>query len=300
MGLDSIIGADEARKAYVADLMNKLSSSGSGLSTSEAEARLQQYGPNEILEKKINPLIKFLGNFWGTIPWMIEAAAILSAILGRWDDFAIIFLLLLMNGVVGFWQEHKADNAIELLKEKLAPTARVQRDGQWKALPSGELVPGDLVRIRLDEIVPADIKLIEGDFLQVDESSLTGESLPVEKKVSEVAFSGSIVRQGEMTAMVFATGMNTYFGRTAKLVELAKTQSHFRKAVIKIGGYLIILAIVLVTLVFIVATLRHESLLQTLQFALVLVVAAIPAALPAVLSVTMAVGAMELAKIRRP
>jgi H+-transporting ATPase len=296
LGSDSIIGADEARNASVADLMNNLSSNQSGLSTSEAEARLQQYGPNEILEKKINPFIKFLGYFWGTIPWMIEAAAILSAVLSRWDDFAIIFLLLLMNGVVGFWQEHKADNAIELLKDRLAPTARVQRDGQWKGLPSRELVPGDLVKIRLGEIVPADIKLIEGDFLQVDESSLTGESLPVEKKISEVAFSGSIVRQGEMTALVFATGMSTYFGRTAKLVELAKTQSHFQKAVVKIGDYLIVLALVLVTLIFIVATLRHESFLQTLQFALVLVVAAIPAALPAVLSVTMAVGAMELAK----
>jgi H+-transporting ATPase len=296
LSTDSNIGADEARKASVADLMDNLSSNESGLSTSEAEARLQQYGPNEILEKKVNPLIKFLGYFWGTIPWMIEAAAILSAILSRWDDFAIIFLLLLMNGVVGFWQEHKADNAIELLKERLAPTARVHRDGKWKGLPSGELVPGDLVRIRLGEIVPADIKLIEGDFLQIDESALTGESLPADKKISDVAFSGSIVRQGEMTGLVFATGMNTYFGRTAKLVELAKTQSHFQKAVVKIGDYLIILAIVLVTLVFIVATLRHESFLQTLQFALVLVVAAIPAALPAVLSVTMAVGAMELAK----
>ena len=294
--MDSIISADEARKASVADLMNNLSSTESGLSTSEADARLQQYGPNEILEKKANPLIKFLGYFWGTIPGMIEAAAILSAILSRWDDFAIIFLLLLMNGVVGFWQERKADNAIELLKERLAPTARVQRDGKWKGLPSGELVPGDIVRIRLGEIVPADIKLIEGDFLLIDESSLTGESLPVEKKVSDIAFSGSIVRQGEMTALVFATGMNTYFGRTAKLVELAKTQSHFQKAVVKIGDYLIILAGVMVILIFIVATLRHESFLQTLQFALVLVVAAIPAALPAVLSVTMAVGAMELAK----
>jgi H+-transporting ATPase len=296
LGINSIISADDARKASVADLMNNLSSNESGLSTSEAGARLQQYGPNEILEQKVNPLIKFLGYFWGTIPWMIEAAAILSAILSRWDDFAIIFLLLLMNGVVGFWQELKADNAIELLKERLAPNARVLRDGEWKGLPSRELVPGDIVRIRLGEIVPADLKLIEGDFLQVDESSLTGESLPVEKKVCDIVFSGSIVRQGEMTALVFATGMNTYFGRTATLVELAKTQSHFQKAVVKIGDYLIILAIVLVTLIFIVATLRHESLLQTLQFALVLVVAAIPAALPAVLSVTMAVGAIELAK----
>ncbi|MDD4448959.1 MAG: HAD-IC family P-type ATPase, partial [Methanothrix sp.] len=213
--MNPITGADEAKKKSVSDLMDSLSSSGRGLSASEAEARLQQYGPNEIIEKKINPFIKFLGYFWGTIPWMIEAAAILSAKLNRWDDFAIIFLLLLMNGVVGFWQEHKADNAIELLKKRLAPSARVLRDGKWNALPASRLVPGDLVRIRLGEIVPADLKLIEGDFLQVDESALTGESLPVEKKVSEVAFSGSIVRQGEMTALVFATGMNTYFGRTA-------------------------------------------------------------------------------------
>ncbi len=294
--MDSIISADEARNANAANLMSTLSTSEGGLSSSEAERRLQQYGSNEISEKKINPFIKFLSYFWGTIPWMIEAAAILSAILNRWDDFGIISLLLIMNGVVGFWQEHKADNAIELLKERLAPKARVQRDGQWKTLPSGELVPGDLVRVRLGEIVPADIKLIEGDYLQVDESALTGESLPVDKKVSEIAFSGSIVRQGEMTALVFATGMNTYFGRTAKLVELAKTPSHFQKAVVKIGDYLIILALILVTLVFITAALRHESLLQTLQFALVLIVAAIPAALPAVLSVTMAVGAIELAK----
>jgi len=294
--MDSIISYDEARKANVNELMERLSSHESGLSSSEAEARIQQYGPNEIIEKKVNPIIKFLSYFWGTIPWMIEAAAILSAILSRWDDFVIIFLLLLMNGVVGFWQEHKADKAIELLKKRLAPTANVHRDGQWKSLPSQELVPGDMVRVRLGEIVPADIKLVEGDFLELDESALTGESLPVEKKVPEVAFSGSIVRQGEMTALVYSTGMNTYFGRTARLVEVAKTQSHFQKAVVKIGDFLIILAVVLVAFVFIVAAFRHESLIQTLQFALVLIVAAIPAALPAVLSVTMAVGAMQLAK----
>jgi H+-transporting ATPase len=287
---------EDAASRSVEDLMKDLSSSRGGLQSSEAQVLAQKYGPNEIAEKRVNPLVKFLSYFWGPIPWMIEAASILSAALGRWDDFAIIFVLLLMNGAVGFWQEHKADRAIELLKKRLAPKARVKRDGRWQELASRDLVPGDIVRVRLGDIVPADIKLMEGDFLQVDESALTGESLPVEKKISDVAFSGSIVRQGEMTALVFATGMNTYFGRTAKLVELAKTQSHFQKAVVKIGDFLIILAIVLVTLIFIVATLRHESLLQTLQFALVLVVAAIPAALPAVLSVTMAVGAMELAK----
>jgi H+-transporting ATPase len=293
---DQIIDPKEAGKLSVELLIETLSSSANGLSSSEAASRLSQYGSNEIAEKKANPLLKFLSYFWGPIPWMIEIAAVLSAVIQRWVDFAVIFALLLVNAVVGFWQEHKASNAIELLKQRLAPKARVLRDGKWADIPSKNLVPGDVVRVRLGVIVPADIKLIEGDYLEVDESALTGESLPVEKHTSDVAYSGSIVRQGEMNGMVFATGMNTYFGRTAKLVEEAKTQSHFQKAVIKIGEYIIRLAIGLVILVIIVATLRHASFLETLQFALVLIVAAIPAALPAVLSVTMAVGAIELAK----
>ncbi len=149
---------------------------------------------------------------------MIEVAAILSAIIHHWEDFWIILILLLLNAVVGFWQEHKADNCIELLKQKLALKARVMRDGKWLRVPSRELVPGDIVRVRLGDIIPADIKLMDGDYLLVDESALTGESLPVEKHVSDVAYSCSIIRQGEMNALVVATGMKTYFGRTAKLV----------------------------------------------------------------------------------
>jgi H+-transporting ATPase len=276
--------------------LNKLSSSRNGLSSSDAQALLQQYGPNEITEKKVSPLLKFLIYFWGPIPWMIEAAVILSAVLQRWDDFGVIFALLLLNAVVGFWQEHKADTAIELLKQRLALKARVLRDGRWMEIAARELVPGDVVRVRLGVIVPADIKLIEGDYLQADESALTGESLPVEKKDGDVAYSGSIVRQGEMLGLVFATGMNTYFGKTARLVETAKTRSHFQTAVIKIGNYLIVMAVGLVSIVFLAAVYRHEKLLDTLQFSLVLIVAAIPAALPAVLTVTMAVGATALAK----
>jgi H+-transporting ATPase len=232
---------------------------------------------------------------------MIEVAVILSAIIGHWADFWIIFVLLLLNAVVGFWQEHKADNAIELLKQKLALTARVLRDGKWVQISSQELVPGDVVRVRLGEIVPADIKLMNGDggdagYLLVDESALTGESLPVEKHAADVGYAGSIVRQGEMDALVVTTGSHTYFGKTAKLVEVAETKSHFQKAVVKIGDYLIALAVALVTFIFLVALFRSESLLDTLQFALVLTVAAIPVALPAVLSVTMAVGAIALSK----
>jgi H+-transporting ATPase len=278
------------------ELLKKLSADKKGLSTSESKDRLQKYGHNEITEKKVSPAVKFLGYFWGPIPWMIEVAAILSAIIHHWEDFYVIFALLLLNAAVGFWQENKADNAIELLKQKLALKARVLRDGKWSEVPARELVPGDIVRVRLGDIVPADIKLTDGDYLLVDESALTGESLPVEKHLSDVAYSGAVVRQGEMNALVVATGMNSYFGKTAKLVAEAKTQSHIQKVIIKIGNYLIYLAIAMVALIFVAAFIRGESFPETLKFALVLLVAAIPVALPAVLSVSMAVGAVNLAK----
>lgn len=278
------------------NLFSKLISSGKGLGTSDAEERALIYGYNEIEEKRVNPVFKFLKSFWGPIPWMIEIAAILSAVIHHWEDFYIITALLLLNAVVGFWQEHKADNAIELLKKKLALTAKVLRDGRWIEVPARELVPGDVIRVRFGEILAADVKLLAGDYLEADESALTGESLPVHKNVGDVAYSGSIAKKGEMDAMVVATGMNTFFGKTAKLVEDAQTQSHFQKAVIKIGDYLIVLAIALVLLIFTVAMFRHESWISTLQFALVLTVAAIPVALPAVMSVTLAVGATALAK----
>lgn len=294
--MDRIISTEAAKNIPINELFQKLSSSEKGLSSAGAKERLEEYGPNEIPEKKVSPVVKFLSYFWGPIPWLIEVAAILSAIIHRWDDFLIIFALLLLNATVGFWQEHKAGNAIELLKQKLALKARVMRNGRWIDVYARELVPGDIVRVRLGMVVPADVKLTAGEYLLLDESALTGESMPVEKHISDVAYAGSIARKGEMNGLVIATGMNTYFGRTAKLVEEADTQSHFQKAVIKIGDYLIVLAIALVAVIFLVALFRHESLLQTLQFALILTVAAIPAALPAVLSVTMAVGATALAK----
>ncbi|NOX97816.1 MAG: plasma-membrane proton-efflux P-type ATPase [Nitrospirae bacterium] len=287
---------DALKKATVEDLFKKFSSGEKGLSSSETKERIQEYGYNEISEKHLSPLIKFLSYFWGPIPWMIEIAAILSVIIHHWADFWIIFILLLLNAVVGFWQEHKAGNAIESLKKRLALKARALRDGKWLEISARELVPGDVVRVRLGDIIPADIKLVEGDYLSIDESALTGESLPVEKHVADVAYSGAVIRQGEMDALVVATGMNTFFGKTAKLVEESRTVSHFQKAVVKIGNYLIVIAAFMVAIIFIVALFRHESFTETLQFALVLTVAAIPVALPAVLSVTMAVGAMALAK----
>ncbi|WP_226996613.1 plasma-membrane proton-efflux P-type ATPase [Thermococcus sp. 5-4] len=280
----------------VDDVLKALGTSIKGLSSEEAKKRLEKYGPNEIPEKKVNPIIKFLSYFWGPIPWMIEIAAVLSAVVKHWADFWIIVTLLALNGLVGFWEEHKAENVIEFLKQKMALKARVLRDGKWSVIPARELVPGDVIRLRMGDIIPADVKLIEGDYLTVDESALTGESLPVTKKVGDIAFSGSLVKKGEMTAVVIGTGLNTYFGKTVQLVESAETVSSFQKMVIKVGDYLIVISLILVSIVFLVAIHRHESLLEALRFSLVLTVAAIPAAMPAVLSITMAIGALNLAK----
>ena len=287
---------EDIRQASAKELLTSLESSPNGLAEAEAQARLEKYGYNEIVEKKTNPILKFLSYFWGPIPWMIEVAAALSAVIHHWEDFWIIFVLLLLNAIVGFWQEYKADNAIELLKQKLALQAKVRRDDAWRVMPARELVPGDIVRVRLGDIVPADLKLLEGDYLLADESALTGESLPVEKHVDDEAYAGSNVSQGEMDALVIGTGMHTFFGKTARLVQEAKTVSHFQKAVVKIGNYLIVLAVALVAVILLIALFRHENMVQVVQFALVLTVAAIPVALPPVLSVTLAVGAVALAK----
>ena len=287
---------DDLKTLPLAEVEKKLESAPGGLTRVEAQRRLAQYGPNEIKERKANPILKFLSYFWGPIPWMIEIAVVLSGLVQHWPDFFIILLLLVANGVVGFWEEREAGNAIAALKAKLATKARVLRDGKWINPAARELVPGDVIRLRLGDIVPADARLLDGDPVEVDQSALTGESLPATRKSGEVVFSGSIVRQGEIGALVYATGANTYFGKTAQLVQQAHTASHFQRAVLKIGNYLIVLAVALVAVIIAVAIFRGDPILTTLQFALVLTVAAIPVAMPTVLSVTMAVGARHLAK----
>jgi H+-transporting ATPase len=269
-----------------------------GLSASEAAQRLKRYGPNELAEEKVSLVRKLAGYFWGPIPWMIEAAALLSALVREWADLTIILVLLVFNAGVGFWQEYQAGNAIEQLKKRLALKARVRRDGKWQSIAARELVPGDLIRLRLGDIVPADARLITGTFLSVDQSALTGESLPVEKREGETVYSGSSVRQGEMTAQVTGTGMHTYFGRTAELAGSAGSVSHFQKAVLTIGDYLIYLTLGLVAVLILVGLHRQQPVLELLQFALILTVAAIPVALPAVLSVTMAIGALALSRMK--
>jgi H+-transporting ATPase len=287
---------EQAAALPLAELQKNLGTSPEGLSQEEAERRLAQHGYNEIPEEKANPFLRFFSYFWGPIPWMIEVAAILSALVQHWTDFGIILILLLVNAVVGFWEEYQAGNTIAALKETLALKARVKRDGLWTTISARELVPGDIIRVRIGDIVPADARLLDGDPVQVDQSALTGESLPVTRETDDTVYSGSIVKQGEIDALTYATGEDTYFGTTAHLVKTTHTVSHFQRAVLKIGDYLIVIALVLVVLILGVALFRGDNMLMTLEFALVLTVAAIPVAMPTVLSVTMAIGARLLAQ----
>ena len=269
-----------------------------GLTASQAAERLARYGENTLTERHVSALERLARFFWGPIPWMIEAAAILSAAVGHWEDLAVILAMLLVNAGVGFWQEFKADNAIALLKKRLALRARVRRDGVWKDIEARLLVPGDLVSLKLGGVIPADVKLAGEGYLSVDQSALTGESLPVDKKSGDDVYSGSIAKLGDMVGVVTATGMDTYFGKTAGLVQQAASVSHFQRAVLKIGNFLILTTIGLVAVIGFAALFRHDPLLETAQFALILAVASIPVALPAVLSVTMAVGAERLARLK--
>ena len=287
---------DDLKTLPLAEVEKRLESSPEGLTQAEAAKRLTKDGPNELPEKTTNSLLKFLSYFWGPIPWMIEIAVILSGVVKHWPDFFIILVLLCSNAGVAFWEERAAGNAIAALKAKLATKTRVKRDGKWATPPARELVVGDVIQLKQGDIVPADTRLLDGDPMSVDQSALTGESLPVTRKPGDAVFSGSIVRRGQSNALVYAIGATTYFGRTAQLVEQAHTVSHFQKAVLKIGNYLIVLAVCLVAIIIGFAIYRGDPILSTLQFALVLTVAAIPVAMPTVLSVTMAVGARLLSK----
>ncbi|MCB1084982.1 MAG: plasma-membrane proton-efflux P-type ATPase [Chlamydiia bacterium] len=276
-----------------------------GLSSEEVKKRQEEHGKNILEMKEKSIYLRLLSFFWGPIPWMIEIAAILSGLLQRWPDFIMIVALLLINAALGFFQEFKASNAIEALKSKLALKARVLRDGSWQTLPAKELVPGDVIQVKLGNIIPADLKLVSGEYLSVDQSALTGESLPVDKKVGDTAYSGTTVKLGDMVGEVAAIGLETFFGKTAKLVASAKSRSHFQEAVMKIGHFLIFLTLGIAAILFILSLFRLEvthtlnlTLGNLFIFLLVLIIAGIPVALPAVLSMTMAIGASRMAKMK--
>ncbi|NOY74656.1 MAG: plasma-membrane proton-efflux P-type ATPase [Kiritimatiellaeota bacterium] len=286
------------------ELLATLKADRNGLSQVEIEKRLEECGRNAIVAKTEPAWLKLLKFFWGPIPWMIEIAAVLSLLAKDIDDFLIISFMLVFNAVIGFWEEHKASNALDALKKGLALKARALRDGNWSEIDASELVPGDVVRLRLGDVVPADCKLVDGEYISIDQAALTGESLPVNKKIGDAAYSGSIAKQGEMIAIVTATGGDTFFGRTANLVAQAGNESHFQQAVMRIGNFLIAVSVFLCLVLSVVVLYRDHmhgtidiaELLRLVKLVLILAIASIPVAMPAVLSVTMALGALAMSK----
>jgi len=269
-----------------------------GLTKEEVQNRVLKYGYNELNEKQVSWFSRLFKRFWGPIPWMIEVAAVLSAMVYRWEDFTIIVLLLLVNAIVDFYQESKALNAISILKKKLARKAIVLREGVWSEIDAKELVPDDIIKIKIGDVVPADVALLSGsEFVLVDQSALTGESLPVRKKIGEGLYANAIIKQGEMVAKVTKTAKNTYFGKTVGLVAKAQNEevSHFQKMVIKVGNFLIILTLLMIGIIVYHGVQTNQPTVELLIFALVLTISAIPVAMPAVLTVTMAIGAQVLA-----
>lgn len=267
--------------------------SSSGISSAEAARLLSQYGPNALLEAKKHPIRDFLKRLWGPIPWMLEAVVMLQFVLKKYDEALIIATLILFNAVFSAWQEKRSTDALAMLRQRMQLTARVRRDGQWQTLPAEQLVPSDVIHIRMGDLLPADVQLLDGR-LQLDQSALTGESLPVEAAGGGNGYSGTIVQHGEATAVVTATGARTRFGRTAELVRAAKYQTNLEKVIFLITRSLILLDGTLALTVVAYALWFRLPLLEILPFALILLVASVPVALPATFAIATALGAREL------
>ncbi|KAI8373921.1 plasma-membrane proton-efflux P-type ATPase [Choanephora cucurbitarum] len=280
-----------------------------GLTSAEVAERLAKFGPNELPERKRNPIIKFLLYFTGPIAYLIEIACIIAAVVGDWLDFGIILALLFINALIGFIEEAKAESALDALRQTLALKTRCWRNGELVEIGVKELVPGDIIVLRIGDIIPADAKLlglgVNGEIneteLQIDQSALTGESLPVSKKKGSTVYSSSIVKQGQNLAVVTKTGVNTFIGRAANLIAITNEEGHFQKIIAKIGNVLIWSTIVLVLIILVYQLVAFRGTPDgdwkvVLERCLVLTVAAIPVGLPTVMSVTMALGAKQLAK----
>jgi H+-transporting ATPase len=274
------------------NVYSSLNSSKDGITENEATKRISLYGYNEVSEKKESNIIKFLKKFWNPVAWMLEITVVITFILKKYDDMYIILFLLIFNSIVGYTQESRANNALELLKKKLSVKAVVLRDRSWKVINSSLLVPGDVVHIKLGDVVPADAKIINGN-VEVDQSALTGESLAVERKSPDLIYSSSIVRRGECDAIIVATGENTFFGKTAQLVRTAKAASHMENLIMRIVRYLIIVDVSLVIILAAYSILINISLSDVLPFILVILIASVPVALPATFTIAMAIGALE-------
>jgi plasma-membrane proton-efflux P-type ATPase len=267
----------------------------SGLTRAEVDTRRKENGYNEVAQKKGHPVLMFLGKFWGLSAWMLELIMVLSAVLRKFSDLAVVGALLVINAVLSFMQEHRAAGVVETLRRRLQVSARVLRDASWQVVPARELVPGDIVRVRPGDIIPADVKLLTG-ALSIDQSALTGESKDADKAPGGVLSSGSVVRRGEGNGVVMLTGAKTYFGRTTELVQEARPKLHIEAVVAKVVRWLFVIVGTLLSVVVVLSLIRHVPLLEMVPLLLVLLMSAVPVALPVMFTVSMAVGSKELAK----
>ena len=267
----------------------------SGLTHAEVDLRRKDHGYNEVAEEKDRPVLKFIQKFWGISAWMLELIMVLSAVLGKYSDLAVVSALLVINAVLSFLQERRAAGVVEALRRRLQVSARVRRDSNWQIIPARELVPGDIVRVRSGDIIPADVKLLTG-ALTVDQSALTGESKDANKTPGEVLSSGSVVRRGEGNGVVMLTGAKTYFGRTTELVQKARPILHIEAVVAKVVRWLFVIVSALLVVVIVLSIIRGAPLIEMIPLMLVLLMSAVPVALPVMFTVSMAVGSKELAK----
>ncbi len=269
-----------------------------GLTHAEVDTRRKEHGYNEVAEQKGHPVLKFLGKFWGMSAWMLELIMVLSAVLRKYSDLAVVSALLVVNAVLSFMQERRAAGVVEALRRRLQVSARVRRESSWQVIPARELVPGDIVRVRPGDIIPADVKLLTG-ALSVDQSALTGESKDADKAPGEVLSSGSVVRRGEGNGVVMLTGAKTYFGRTTELVQEARPKLHIEAVVAKVVRWLFVIVGALLGVVIVLSLIRGAPLIEMIPLMLVLLMSAVPVALPVMFTVSMAVGSKELAQARR-
>lgn len=288
------MGQDE-KKETIEDTLARLKSNSNGLTQEEASERLKKFGPNVIAEKKVNPILKFMLKFWAPVPWMLEITVVLTYLFGKYLDMYVILFLLIFNAVVSYIQELKAQDAIEILKKKVSVSARVLRDGVWKNIDASKIVPGDIIHVRMGDIIPADMKIISGES-QSDQSMLTGESLPVKKVPGDILYSSSILKRGEGTGVIISTGSSTVFGKTAQLVNIAGAKSHLETLILNIVKYLVVMDLALIGILIVYSLYIHVNLSDVIPFSLVVLIASVPVALPATFTMAMAIGALDLSK----
>ncbi|KAK3041128.1 hypothetical protein RJ639_027580 [Escallonia herrerae] len=294
----------DLEKIPIEEVFEQLKCSREGLSADEGATRLQIFGPNKLEEKKESKILKFLGFMWNPLSWVMEAAAIMAIALANgdgkppdWQDFVGIVCLLVINSTISFIEENNAGNAAAALMAGLAPKTKVLRDGRWSEQDAAILVPGDIISIKLGDIVPADARLLEGDPLKIDQSALTGESLPVTKNPYDEVFSGSTCKQGEIDAVVIATGVHTFFGKAAHLVDSTNQVGHFQKVLTAIGNFCICsIALGMLVEIVVMYPIQHRKYRNGIDNLLVLLIGGIPIAMPTVLSVTMAIGSHRLSQ----